>query len=156
MKHKSKRVRDKQRLPPEPGTRAGECAQQLVAVVMRIMEEVHTDSASTEYRAVPELAGYRVNTRGRVQSCWGFGGTYMTSEWHTLQPFLADGRRYVRLGKDGRRNDYLVGSLVLRTWIGEPPPDGRFVWHINNQVDDDRLDNLKWSKHKQYRRRPAT
>ena len=147
-------ARDKHRLPAVTSPDHAQYVEEIVRSVLNAAEHFAAPTdASTDYRPVPALPGYRVNARGRVQSCWGFGGTYMTTEWHTLQPFLADGRRYVRLGKDGKRNDHLVGALVLRAWMSEPPPDKRFVRHINCKMYDDRLGNLEWSEHKQFRPR---
>lgn len=75
----------------------------------------------------------------------------MTNEWVTLQPFLGDGRRYVRLKEDNKRRDWMVGKLVLTAWADEQPPDKPYVWHKNGKIADDRLENLCWSKTKQYR-----
>ena len=149
-----KRIRDKQRLPLCARFGNGDsvlsvdsgCEQHFPGCYDSYSEE------EKDYKSIPGLVGYRVNARGRVQSCWGRGRPlYFTNEWLSLQPHLSDGRRYVRLKDGSDRRDLPVGKLVLSAWDGEPTPEQPYVWHKNNKMDDDRLENLRWSATKQHR-----
>jgi hypothetical protein len=70
-----------------------------------------------------------------------------------MQPFLSDGRRYVRLSHHDKKRDHQVAELVLRAWVGDPPAGKPNVRHINNKLNDDLLSNLEWSGHRQRRPR---
>ena len=165
LRKKTRRARDKQRLPLESRTTGadeiirefGDACQKLLADAFRKLAAKTAvggkpaAGAAKEYRNVPGFRGYRVNAKERVQSCWATDGTYVSEEWHTLRPYEAEGRRFVRLSKRGERYDRQVGELVLRAWVSKPPAGKRFVRHLNNKLDDDRLENLEWSDRKQQR-----
>jgi hypothetical protein len=135
---------------------ADACRKLFVETCQRFADEIAAEKKAVprlgdEYRDVPGFPGYRVNARGRVQTCWQMGGGCMTTEWRTLRPFFGDGRRRVRLSRKGKLHEFQVGVLVLRAWVGEPPSDKPYVRHINRRVDIDRLENLEWSAYRQYR-----
>jgi hypothetical protein len=164
-RQKVRRTRDKHRLPLEIRTTkveeifrefAAACRKLFADACQKLSEEMAGDGKpasghTDEYRDVPGFPGYRVNARGRVQSCWGSDGRRVPEEWLTLNPFLGEGRQYVRLTKHGKRYDRQVGALVLRAWKGKPPAGKPRVRHVNKKMDDDTLDNLEWGGRKQQR-----
>ena len=106
-----------------------------------------------ESREVPGLPKYRVNGRGRVEWRRTKALTYDALGWDVMQPYLSDGRRYVRLSQDGKKHDHQVADLVLRAGVGKPPAGKPNVRHINDKMDDDSLGNLEWSSGRQFRPR---
>ena len=150
------RTRAKHPLPPEiKTTNVDEIFREFVDACRKLFADacrkLSEEMAGDEYRNVSGFPGYRVNARGQVQSCWGSNGRRVPEEWLTLIPFLGEGRQYVRLVKRGKTLDRQWEVLVLHAWVGKPPAGKPRVWHINNKMDDDRVENLEWSGRKQQR-----
>jgi hypothetical protein len=151
LQRRAKRPRDKQRLPPESKTSKPDARRK---VLRKSSGNGKSVSGLTDgYREVAGLPKYRVSIAGRVESCAAPAAVGSTLEWHVIQPFLSDGRRYVRLSHHGKKRDHQVAELVLRAWVGEPPAGKPNVRHINNKMNDDMLNNLEWSGHRQHRPR---
>lgn len=53
------------------------------------------------------------------------------------------GHLRVRLGRDGRKQMYGVHQLVLRAFVGPPPP-GLICCHNDGDPQNNRVDNLRW------------
>src|SRR4051794_27362649 len=81
------------------------------------------DSAQVEYRLIPGFPGYRAGDDGSVWSCLSRNGIGPPKEvWRRLFPGDCRGYHLYGLQKNGRRYNYLAGPLVLRTFVGPPPP----------------------------------
>jgi hypothetical protein len=76
---------------------------------------------------------YRVSDRGDVERNGRLIGGYV----------VTGGYMVVGLSCDGKRNYHLRHRLVLETFISECP-DGCEADHINGDVTDNRLENLRW------------
>jgi hypothetical protein len=151
LQRRAKRPRDKQRLPPESKTSKPAARRKVLKKNSGNGKSV--SGLADEYREVPGLPKYRVSMRGRVESCAALVAVGNAPEWYAMQPFLSDGRRYVRLSHHGKKHDHQVAELVLRAWVGEPPVGKPHVRHINDKTNDDMLSNLEWSGHRQHRPR---
>ena len=166
MPQRKRRARDKRSLPPVSATsKTDEIVREFAEACQKLLTDAfrklaaraafgrkRVSKVANEYREVPGYRGYRVNAKGCIQSCWGAGNRYIPEEWHTMQPFLAEGRRFVRLTKRGKRTTRQAATFVLRAFVSEPPPGKPYVRHLNNRMDDDRPENLEWSARKQQRK----
>lgn len=91
-----------------------------------------------EWRDVPGYEGkYRVSDKGNVEGC-------RNGMWHMLKPYVKEKRRgylIVHLHKDGKSKYYRLHRLVWEAFNG-PIPEGMHVNHMNEKVEDCRLENL--------------
>jgi hypothetical protein len=108
---------------------------------------------SISYRPIPGCPGYRAGSDGTIQSCWSVAARpVLTSQWYNLAVIAHRNRRqvWIREARKQTRSLRRVGELVLLAWVGFPPStSARHVWHINGDVMDDQLDNLRWSVERQ-------
>lgn len=99
------------------------------------------------WRVVREIPDYLVSCSGRVRSCHQRRGR-PNEVYHSIaQRTTPNGYRSVTLsfaGSDIRYKRY-VHRLVLRAFVGEPVYPSIYAAHLNDQRDDNRLLNLKWS-----------
>lgn len=54
------------------------------------------------------------------------------------------GHRMVAPSRDGRQETLKVHRMVLEAFVGPPPTDRPFGLHWNDDVNDNRLENLRW------------
>lgn len=100
-----------------------------------------------EYRPIPGTIGYLIGTDGSVLSCRRTGGGFH-QRWKRMRLCQHTGKRtlpYLRFAvqaNDKKRSLY-VHVVVMRAFIGPPPP-GMEVRHIDGDVGNNRLDNLKY------------
>ena len=99
-----------------------------------------------EWRVAPGLPGYEVSSFGRVR-CLPRVVTRSDGSSQTFPGHLKR-TRLNRLGyvtaKFGRYGPKLVHRLVLRAFVGEPPP-GHICAHGDGNRANPRLDNLRWA-----------
>lgn len=112
-----------------------------------------TDPGSIEeWRAVPGYEDrYEVSNHGRVRSLGFYSGNrWGTKTWRAgrmLTPFLIHPHEYrgVRLtDNEGVQTTHKVHRLVLRAFVGEPPPDKPFGLHEDDNPAHNHLSNLYW------------
>ena len=66
-----------------------------------------------------------------------------------------DGYLILRLAKNGKHKNYKVHRLVAQAFI--PNPENKpCIDHINGIVSDNRLENLRWTTHKENNNNPIT
>jgi hypothetical protein len=88
-----------------------------------------------EFRDIPGFPGLKATSLGRVIGKKGeevgcFRGKYVIIGGRTLpSPYTCLSR----------------GNLILRAFVGPPPPDKPEVDHINRNKQDDRPENLRWA-----------
>ena len=88
-----------------------------------------------EFRDIPGFSGLKATSLGRIIGKRGvevgcFKGKYVSIGGRTLPP------GYTTLSR---------GNLILRAFVGAPPPDKPEVDHINRNKHDDRPENLRWA-----------
>jgi hypothetical protein len=115
-------------------------------------------TTSVEYKPIPGYAGYRIGTDGSIWSCRVAGRTRLRfgELWKPIATYVGkDGRVRVSLPLDtedrragGRLKDRKlnVHALVLTAFVG-PKPDGMECRHLNGNLLDNRLENLRWGTH---------
>ena len=100
------------------------------------------------WRVVQEIPDYLVSCQGRVRSCHTRRNRRRGVPSHPLaQRTTPNGYRSVTLsfsGSDVRHKRY-VHRIVLRAFVGEPVYPAIYAAHLNDERDDNRLLNLKWS-----------
>ena len=91
-----------------------------------------------EFRDIPGFSGLKATSLGRIIGKKGIeigcfkgkyvviGGRYNPENWNETTTI-------------GR------GNLILRAFVGPPPPDKPEVDHINRNKHDDRPENLRWA-----------
>jgi len=61
------------------------------------------------------------------------------------EPFPRRDYQYVKLeGKDGRKHKELIHLLVARTFLKEPEDKESVLVHLDGNIQNNRVDNLKW------------
>lgn len=105
-----------------------------------------------EWRPVPGYEDrYEVSSHGRVRSI-GFhaNNRWGGQNWWPAKPLVnliikPRGYRAVHLSNgDGTRTRHKVHRLVLRAFVGEPPPDRSDGLHADDDPANNHLDNLRW------------
>jgi len=81
---------------------------------------------------------YKINRNGDIWSC---------RNGRFLKPALARGYKMIGLHKDGKQKSYLIHRLIMLHFV--PNPDNlRCIDHINRNRQDNRIENLRWSSHR--------
>jgi hypothetical protein len=108
--------------------------------------------ADVIYKDLPGCPGYRVSSRGEVQSCFvrvgGLEGRWVHGEsWRNLGTSKDKaGRPCVHLCLSGRRSTRRTCRLILLAFVGPCPP-GYETCHRNGDPADNRAENLYWGTH---------
>jgi len=91
---------------------------------------------SETWRWIPGYVGsYKISTEGRILSVLN-KGKLISPATHK------SGQLKVNLRKDGRTNTHFVARLVLTTFKGLE--NGCLAKHIDDDLTNNHLDNLKW------------
>lgn len=90
---------------------------------------------------------YEVSDLGRVRNSYG----------KILKPFTDKDQTYdrVQLHEDGRKKKVMVHTLVAEAFIG-PKPNGYEIDHLNTNIHDNRLCNIKYVSQEENRNNPIT
>jgi hypothetical protein len=125
----------------------------------RAGEPIYPDSDLTRspkeiWRPVEGWAGYRVSSRGRVQTCkeivrGGKRGEFaLTDQWKDRRLSTdAYGYKVVGFYEPSRYKMMKVHRLVLEAFVC-PQPEGMVACHCNGDRSDNRLINLRWDYQK--------
>lgn len=74
------------------------------------------------------------------------GRIYNTVNKKILKPVInAAGRAYVTLCKNNKKKNCYVHRIVADHYLPGKPHQNATVYHINNDLKDNRVENLKWS-----------
>lgn len=88
-----------------------------------------------EFRDIPGFPGLKATSYGRIIGKKG-------------KEIGCNKNKYVIIGGRSLPPGYSTlsrGNLVLRAFVGSPPPDKPEVDHINRNKKDDRPENLRWA-----------
>lgn len=98
-----------------------------------------------EWKAIEEFKGsYEVSNLGRVRSVERYINT-RTYPSQIMKPFVGNSHSlFVRLRNGKSQVRKSVAKLVLLTFKGPPPKGSKQVKHIDGDVNNNTLDNLKW------------
>jgi hypothetical protein len=97
---------------------------------------------TVDYRAIDGYPYYRVGSDGSVWS--RKRGRGIVDEWRQLrQNALASGHKAISLVNEHGGKKLLVHRLVLRAFVGEPPPKHEAL-HGDGNPANNRLSNLRW------------
>lgn len=101
-----------------------------------------------EWRGIPGFdERFEASSLGRIRRIYDSGGTAIVAQ-SVSNP--RSGRMTVSLipNGSGKRVRRTVARLVLLAFEGEPPgdPDKWKALHINDDVTDDRPENLRWAE----------
>ena len=91
-----------------------------------------------EWRVCAGYGGYEVSNLGRVRSSQD--GRILSQSWACDN----HGKRYRTAGVCQKTTTY-VHRLVAAAFLGEAPPGARYVDHIDNDPDNNRPENLRWT-----------
>lgn len=95
-----------------------------------------------------KLRGYEVSSLGRVRSYWGHGPKSPLLTTPRLRKPSRTVRNgpvvCVRCGGPGELYTFRVHELVMRSFFRTPPKKGWVVAHLNGNLEDNRLENLRW------------
>ena len=91
-----------------------------------------------EWRVCAGYDGYEVSNLGRVRSSQD--GRILSQSWAGDN----HGKRYRTAGVCQKTTTY-VHRLVAAAFLGEAPPGARYVDHIDNDPDNNRPENLRWT-----------
>lgn len=92
---------------------------------------------------------YQISDSGEVRSLERVINNRLYPQ-RILDPCIRGGYVTVRLSKNNERRCKHVAQLVLRAFVGPPPDGGYAAVHINGNLLDNRLENLKWYCRKAY------
>jgi hypothetical protein len=93
----------------------------------------------TEWRAVPGWEKYEVSDLGHVRR----DGRIMRP-WKTKA-----GRWQIALSKNNEQKAFNIYRLVALAFLGPPPFEGAVVAHIDDNLENNAVCNLRWSTHKE-------
>ena len=90
-----------------------------------------------EFRDIPGFPQWKASSFGRIINLNGeeigcAAGKYVILGY---RPDSKDWRKHTTISR---------GKLILRAFVGPPPPDKPEVDHINRNKQDDRPENLRW------------
>jgi hypothetical protein len=104
-----------------------------------------------EWRPVVGYEGrYEASSHGRVRSLGFYSGNrWGTKTWRagrTLTAFRVQGHGYyaVTLTDGETQTDERLHRIVLRAFVGEPPPDRPNGLHEDDDPANNRVENLRW------------
>lgn len=100
-------------------------------------EEIYKE----EWRDIKDWAGYQVSDLGRVRH-WDSGW------WIVNQKKQNRHKKFVVLSVKGIRWTVLVDRLVLKAFVGARL--GKWIIHLNHDIEDNALNNLQYSTRKEY------
>ena len=89
--------------------------------------------------AAPGFDLYEVSDQGRVRNV-------RTGRVLRAHPERKGSSMLVSLCRDGKQKTFTVHGLVLRTFVGPPPP-GMECCHADGDVTNNRMSNLRWDTH---------
>ena len=101
---------------------------------------VDVDLSLEEWKNLPSYEGiYKISTMGRIMSL----GNSKKRKDKIISP-CKDGGGYwkINLCRDGKMISEKIHRLVVKTFIGDIP-EGYHVDHINTNINDNRLSNLR-------------
>lgn len=103
------------------------------------------------WKDIAEFEGvYQVSNLGRVRSVERYINTRIYPAQIMKQRTGSNGTMMVALRHNGKQQRRSVAKLVLITFIGNPPQDARQAKHLDGDVTNNRLDNLRWDVTKNY------
>ena len=97
------------------------------------------------WKQVEDFPDYEVSDLGRVRSTKQ-GKSRILKPWQPSDPSVYPA---VSLCRSGERSNRAVHTLVVRTFIGEPPSPTHEVRHLDGNHLNPRLDNLAWGTRKE-------
>lgn len=100
-------------------------------------------STDERWLPVPGLDGYDVSDQGRIQSTRRAGKPRIMRAGRGPCGYHVVSIQMNPRGVRARAQPLRVGSLVMAAFVG-PKPDGLVVRHVNGNLLDDRLENLKY------------
>ena len=110
-------------------------------------------------KPVKGFKGYRIDSDGHVESRRAFSGlgrgkgsiSVQSSEWKPKKAVQRpSGYMEVGLQKNGKSRTCRLDRLVLETFVGPCPPKGG-AEHMDGDLTNNRLDNLRWAPRKNHR-----
>jgi hypothetical protein len=108
------------------------------------MSNVDTTCAE-EFRLIAGFPGYRIGSRGTVQSQYIRGQSKRREAWRTLKPITENkcGYQSVSFSRDGEKFRFQIHRLVLTAFVG-PCPEGMECRHLDGHPSNNVLENLCW------------
>lgn len=108
----------------------------------------HADEIVEEWRGIPGFdERFEASSLGRIRRIYDSGGTAIVAQSVSNK---RAGRMTVSVIQNGsmKRVRRTTARLVLLAFEGEPPgdPDEWKALHVNDNVTDDRLENLRWAE----------
>lgn len=102
----------------------------------------------SKFREIPDFPNYLADPTGRVWSrprshALGVLGNRRIVGGHFMKWLEKTGMVQVVLSRPGIRRTMNVGAIVLRTFVGPPPP-GTECCHNDGDYRNNRLENLRW------------
>ena len=93
------------------------------------------------FKKIPGFEDYAISRNGEVISL-------KCNKKEYLYPWINQGYRQISLYKNRIHHTFIIGTLMLITFIGLCP-EGKEVSHLNGDSLDDRIKNLKWETHQE-------
>jgi hypothetical protein len=110
-------------------------------------------------KALNNFKGYLVSDDGKVFSCWeqvaqkgfskGFKTVLKESIVKELKPSLYKGYQGVYCYKDGKQHRVMIHRAVIENFGGEKPRQCNFVLHVDNNILNNHINNLRWGTAKE-------
>jgi hypothetical protein len=100
------------------------------------------------FRPIHGFPGYRVDCKGKVQSCWSRSvHKTLTGNWVSLKPVRRGRYQTVNLSNGVKKVACYVHRLVLEAFVG-PCPEGYVCCHNDGNPDNNHLENLRWDSYR--------